>query len=497
MLVVRDISKHYGPVTALANVDFEVGAGEIVALAGENGSGKSTLAKIVSGAVQPDAGTVTLDGQELALTAPRGALDAGIALVAQDVTAVRGMSVAENVLLTKFDRPMQRISRRRLAAAARPVLAQVGIDCDPNLGFTSLKPGDRELVEVAKALASKPRYLILDEATSRLGERDVERLFALLRRLAAEGTSTILITHRLREIVDLADRAVVLRDGRRVGTLEREQLDEAQLSRMMVGRELVDFFHKQDIDRGEPVLRLDELVADGASTPVSLEVRGGEVVGLAGLVGCGRSELLETIAGMRKARGGRVLVDGKEIPPGKPRAALRAGIALVPEDRHAQGLVLAATIRENMAMPLWRLLTVVRKSWERRLARKAVDQFRIRAAGVDASVRSLSGGNQQKVVLARALARRPRVLLLDEPTRGIDVGAKEEVFQLVADLLKQGIGILLVSSDMLEILGVADRVLVMHERHVVGQLERREASEEKIAFLSAGGRGERERSTVA
>ena len=497
MILARGISKSYGVVRALTDVDFEIETGEIVAIVGENGSGKSTLAKILAGAVQPDEGEITLDGERLLLARPRAALEAGIALVAQEVTAVPWMSVSENVLLSRLSHPLQRVSRRRLAAQAREVLGEIGIRCDPNLSFMSLKAGDRELVEVAKALATKPRYLILDEATSRLGEADVERLFALVRRLRDRGVSTILITHRLREIVELADRAVVLRDGRRVGDLTRDELDEERLSRMMVGRELTDFFHKQDVPRGEPLLVLDELVADGATTPVSLEVNAGEVVGLAGLVGCGRTELLETIGGIRRAKSGRVLVGGREIPPGKPKAALRGGIALVPEDRHAQGLVLAATIRENVAMPLWRTLAIVRKLWERRLSRQAVERFRIRAAGVDAHVRSLSGGNQQKVVLARSLMRKPRVLLLDEPTRGIDVGAKEEVFQLIGELLKDGMGILLVSSDMTEILGLADRVVVLHERCAVGELERAAFAEERIAYLSAGGRAEAGRAAGA
>ncbi|HKP18919.1 MAG TPA: sugar ABC transporter ATP-binding protein [Gaiellaceae bacterium] len=488
MIHARGISKSYGVVRALTDVDFEIGSGEIVAIVGENGSGKSTLAKILAGAVQADEGEIVLDGEPLALTRPRDALEAGIALVAQEVTAVPWMSVAENVLLSHLMRPVQRVSRRRLAAQARVVLNEVGIRCDPNLSYMSLKAGDRELVEVAKAIATKPRYLILDEATSRLGEADVERLFALVRRLRDRGVSTILITHRLREIVDLADRAVVLRDGRRVGDLEQSELDEERLSRMMVGRDLSDFFHKQTVDRGEPLLVLDELVADKATAPISLEVRAGEVVGLAGLVGCGRTELLETIGGIRRARSGRVLVDGEEIPPGNPKAALRGGIALVPEDRHAQGLVLAATIRENVAMPLWRPLAVVHQLWERRLGRQAIERFRIRASSADATVRSLSGGNQQKVVLARALIRQPRILLLDEPTRGIDVGAKEEVFQLIGELLKSGIGILLVSSDMTEILGLADRIVVLHERRAVGALERPDFTEERIAYLSAGGR---------
>lgn len=488
MLTARQITRRYGVVTALEDVDFDVSPGEIVALVGENGSGKSTLAKILAGAVAADSGEILFEGQACSFTRPRDALDRGIALVAQELTAVPELSVAENVLLTQLPGPFKRVSRRRLVEIARPILATVGIDCDPHAPFSSLKTGDRELVEVAKALAARPRCLILDEATGRLGEPDVERLFVLLRVLRQQGTSTILITHRLPEICELADRAVVLRDGRLIGELGRSELTEERLSSMMVGRELTGFFHKRAVERGAPLLKLDRVLADGGTSPVSLDVHAGEVVGLAGLVGSGRTELLETIAGARHPRGGRVLVSGAEVRSGSPRAALKAGIALVPEDRHRQGLVLGGTLRENVALGSWRPLARTRQRAERELGRSAIARLRIRAASADVLVRTLSGGNQQKVVLARCLTREPKVLLLDEPTRGIDVGAKEEVFQLIAQMLEEGLGILLVSSDMLEVLGLSDRIVVLHEGRVAGELQRADATEAKIALLSAGGR---------
>jgi ABC-type sugar transport system ATPase subunit len=491
VLEARQVSKHYGPVRALIEVEFAIGSGEIVALAGENGSGKSTLAKVLAGAIAADAGSVVLDGVPCAFGRPRDALNAGIALVTQEPTACPALTVAENLLLTRLPKAYALFRRRSYNELARPLLELIDVHVDPGARFDSLRAGDRELVEVGKALATEPRYLILDESTSRLGERDVERLFTVLRRLRDQGTSIIFITHRLPEIVELADRAIVLRDGRNVGELARaelvEQAGEERIASMMVGRELTDYFHKREITAGEPILQVEGLIAEGTHEPVSFSVHAGEVVGLAGLVGAGRSELLETIFGVRRSHGGRVLVDGKPVAPHSPRTALQRGIALVPEERHRQGLNLEGTVKANIAMGSWPFHSA-KPARERMLSQRAVSQLRIRTSGIDASIRSLSGGNQQKVVIARCLTREPRVLLLDEPTRGIDVGAKAEVFSLLGDLVERGIAIVMVSSDMLEILGLSDRILVMRERAIVGELSRAEASEEEIAYLSAGGR---------
>jgi rhamnose transport system ATP-binding protein len=486
LLDAKGMSKRYGVVRALHDVDFDVRAGEIVALAGENGSGKSTLAKILAGAVSRDAGTVLVRGVEADYASPRAALADGVALVAQEPTAVPALSVAENVLLTQLPKPIGIFRRRAYNQRARGILNRVGVSVPPDIPFNLLKPGDRELVEIAKALATEPQILILDEATSRFGERDVERLFAILRRLREEGTGVVLITHRLSEICDLADRAVVLRDGERVGELSGEALTAETIASMMVGRELTDYFHKRTVEIGDPVLAVEDVVVEGTSAPVSFEVRAGEVVALAGLVGSGRSELLETIFGARRQRSGRVRVDGREVGRPSPRRSLRHGVALVPEDRHRQGLNLYGTVRSNIVLGSWRLLSAD-AGRERRESDAAVRRLRIRTDRTTASIRSLSGGNQQKVVVARCLTRKPRVLLLDEPTRGIDVGAKEEMFELLGEMLEDGIAILLVTSEMMEVLGLADRVLVMHERRIVGELPRAEASEERIALLSAGG----------
>jgi ABC-type sugar transport system ATPase subunit len=490
MLEAQQISKTFGVTRALIDVDFSVGVGEIVALAGENGSGKSTLSKVLAGAHAPDAGTITIDGVPQHFGRPRDALDRGIALVAQEPTACPDMSIAENILLTRLPRPLHVFNRMRYNALARPILDTIEVSVDPGAPFSSLRAGDRELVEIGKALASDPKIVILDEATSRLGEVDVARLFRLLRRLRETGTSFILITHRLPEIVELADRAVVLRDGRRVGELAGAKLNEEKIASMMVGRELTDYYHKRTVPIGEPVLEVRDLLVEGASAPVSFEVRAGEIVALAGLVGAGRTEVLETIAGARKAHGGTVHVNGNAVS-GTPRTVIASGVTLVPEERHRQGLNLVSNVRENVAMGMWALHSANKRK-EQQVANQSVDQMRIRTAGIEAPIRSLSGGNQQKVVIGRCLARDPKALLLDEPTRGIDVGAKAEVFNLIGELVEQGRAILLVSSDLLEVLGLADRILVMHERRIVGELARGEATEEKIAFLSGGGRVQRD-----
>jgi rhamnose transport system ATP-binding protein len=486
VLEARGIAKNYGAVQALLGVDFAVAKGEIVALAGENGSGKSTLAKILAGAILPDGGEIFIDGTVRSFSTPREALDAGIALVSQEPTSCPAMTVAENLLLTRLPNALSPFRRRRYNDLARPILELIDVRVDPGTRFDSLHAGDRELVEVGKALAAEPRVLILDESTSRLGEADVARLFGVLRGLRARGTTVVLITHRLPEVIELADRAVVLRDGRNVGELSGDELTEERLAATMVGRELTSYYHKREIDLGAPLLQVEELVVPGAGEPVSFTVKAGEIVGFAGLVGAGRTELLETIFGVRRAQGGRVLVAGREVRPGSPREALAKGVALVPEERHRQGLNMSGCVRENITMGTWPLY-LARRREERNASEHLLERLSIRTAGIEAPIRSLSGGNQQKVVIARCLVHEPRVLLLDEPTRGIDVGAKAEVFALMAELLEHGLAIVLVSSEMLEILGVADRIFVMHEQAIVGELSRSEATEHRIAFLSAGG----------
>ena len=494
ILAATEVSKSYGVVRALDAVDFEVRPGEIVALAGENGSGKSTLARILAGVIRPDSGTLAIDGSPATLPAPHEALRHGIALVTQEPTSLPAMSLSENVLLGRPRHWYEPFRRRRAARLAKSYLVRAGVRADPLSLLGALRPGEREKVEVARALATDPRLLILDEVTSRLGQESVEELFGLIRDLRDEGSSCVIITHRLPEICEIADRTVVLRDGHLVGELTGAETTEDRVTSMMVGRDLQDVFQKSNQPRPETVLRLDGLRVRGTGKAISLTVRAGEVVGLAGLVGSGRSELLETIAGLRRSESGTVSVCDRVVRPGSIRDALDAGIALVPEDRHAQGLVLHASIRLNLAMQRWRPWAPANRRKEDRIAKAAVTDFGIKSAGTEASVDSLSGGNQQKVVLARCIDSQPRVLLLDEPTRGVDIGARGELFRIVGDMLDDDMAVLMASSDMLEILGVCDRVIILHDQEVAGVMERSDATESRIASLAAGGRADLPRS---
>jgi ABC-type sugar transport system ATPase subunit len=442
---------------------------------------------VLAGSITQDSGALSLDGAPCSFGRPRDARDRGIVLVSQEPTAVPRMSIAENLFLHEVRTPWQPTRRRRIAAAARPLLERVGVQADPTASFDSLGPGDRELVEIAKALASRPRLLLLDEVTSRLGRDDVARVFHLLRSLRDdEGTAVVFVTHRLREIRELADRVVVLRDGLRSGELTGAEASDAALAQAMVGRDLGDFFHKREVPLREVALSLRNLVVSDGAAPVDLDVREGEIVGLAGLVGCGRSELLETVAGARAPVSGTCEAGGRALRPGSVRDALDAGVALVPEDRHRQGLVLGATVCQNVALGSWRATAFARRRRELRDAHGAIDRLAIRA-GPHTPVAALSGGNQQKVVLGRVLEHQPRVLLLDEPTRGIDVGAKAEFFELLGRLVADGAAVVLASSDLLELLGLCDRIVVLHDRAVSGELARSAATEQAIALLSAGG----------
>ncbi len=489
MLRAAGISKRFGSVQALAGVDFEVDAGEVVALAGENGSGKSTLSRILSGVIRPDSGEIALDARRVELSRPLEALRAGIAIVTQEVTAVPALSVAENVLLPTERSLLSAYRRRAVVREARRALEQVQLSVDPSAAFSSLNPGQAVLAELARALVSAPRLLILDEVTTRIGGPDVDRLFALLSSLAAGGMGIVLITHRLVEITALADRTVVLRDGRRVGELRRGESSEDRISAMMVGRDVEEFQRRPIEPSAPPRLELRGLVVAGLKSPVSLSVRAGEVVGMSGLVGAGRSEVLETIVGRRPATGGEVLVDGRPLPLGNVRATCASGVALVPEDRRGQGLLMEAPVSTNVALGRWRAWSRASKSRELALLHRFGPRVGLRLRRrADPLVNTLSGGNQQKVLFARALATSPKVLLLDEPTRGIDVGAREEIFTLVGELLLEGMAVLMASSDMRELLALSHRIVVLHDREVVAELDATEASEERLALLGGGGR---------
>jgi ribose transport system ATP-binding protein len=500
LLEVRQVSKRFPGVQALDRVSLTLRAGEVLAVVGENGAGKSTLMKILAGIYQPDGGAILLDGQEVRWAGVADALAHGVSLIHQELNLAENLTVVANLFLGRealWAGPLGLLDHARMDASARQLLDRVGLACDPQVRVDRLSTGQRQLVEIAHALALSSRILIMDEPTSSLTQKDTEKLFDVIADLKRSGVAVIYISHRLGEVQRIADRAVVLRDGRNSGELPREEIRHDALVRLMVGRELRQFFQKQPHARpAQPLPRLEVRGLSyrgpaGPTPPVSFALYPGEIVGLAGLVGAGRTELAEALFGLRPIVVGEVLLDGVAMRPRSPEEAIAAGLALVPEDRRYHGLVVEDSVRHNIALPnLDRLsfLRLVSARSEGELARQTCDRLRVRTPGVEQTVGLLSGGNQQKVVLAKWLARSPRVLIFDEPTRGIDVGAKSEIYALMDRLAGEGVAVLMISSDLEEILGMSDRVLVLHQGRLAGELPRAGLSEEAIMHLAVGGR---------
>jgi ribose transport system ATP-binding protein len=473
-LVVRGLGKSYGGITVLEGVDLEVRPGEVLAVLGENGAGKSTLSAIVAGVVPPSAGGMTWQGQAYAPTSPRDALAQGIGLIHQEIRLLRDLSIAENVFLGHLPVRGGRVDRETMIRRAREQLHRLGLDIPPTRLVRELSVAAQQQVEIAKALTFHSRLLILDEPTAALGGHETDRLFEQVRELKAEGVSFVYISHRLDEIARIADRIVVLRDGRLVARHETAQVPVKHLIEDMVGRSVERMFPETAPPQPREVLKVEGLsAADGSFKDVSFSVRAGEVFGIAGIVGAGRTELVRAVTGADPVAAGRVEVEGRALALAGPRDAIRAGLVLVPEDRKQQGLVLDHTIADNMAMGNLDLVAPNRWVWPRRLASFAAGL--VARMGVKGSpgqrVRHLSGGNQQKVVIAKWLARRPKVFVLDEPTRGIDVGARAAIYEVIADLARAGMAVVVVSSDLDEILGLSHRILVLsrgRQRGILG-----------------------------
>lgn len=496
VLEATHIRKHFPGVQALDGISLRVHAGEVLALVGENGAGKSTLMKILAGIYRPDAGGLLLDGSPVVLSGVADALSRGITLIHQELNLAENLDVTANLFLgreTLRGGFLGLLNRKEMTARAADLLARIGLPASlAKTRVERLPPGQRQLVEIARALSQSVRVLIMDEPTSSLTQREADRLFEVVDDLRRSGVAVVYISHRLGEVRRLADRAVVLRDGRNAGELAREEINHAALVRLMVGRDLRQFFPRTE-GRGPGPVRLEVralLYPDGSDTPMSFSLRGGEIVGMAGLMGAGRTELAETLFGIRHRRCGEVLLDGRPMDARRPLAAVRAGLFLVPEDRRRHGLVLEENARDNLALPNYDHLSslkLVSRRAEANLARETILRLRIRTPGPRQVVGLLSGGNQQKVVLGKWLARRPAVLICDEPTRGVDVGAKSEIYALLDQLACEGVAVLMISSDLEEILGMSDRVLVLHEGRLAGELSRAEMSEEAIMHLATGG----------
>ena len=487
MLTAAGIRKSYGGVRALAGVDFRVQAGEIHALIGENGAGKSTLIKVLAGAVAPDAGTVTLDGSPLLHGDAPGTRARGISCVHQEFTLVPDLDITDNLFLGR-ERGGWILRRGAQRHEAQAHLEALGLRLDPRTRVRELSVAQQQLVEIARATAADAKVLILDEPTASLAGDDVDRLFALLRGLRDRGVAIVYISHRLDEILELASRVTVLRDGQTVATAPVNDVDRGTLIRWMVGRDLAEEFPSRMVPIGRTVLEVDALSAPPRFADVSLRLRAGEVLGVAGLVGAGRTSLGLALAGAIRAEG-QVRLGGVPLETSTPADALRAGIAYITEDRKALGLFPEMTTAANVTIAsLQRFSTVglLSPSLERADAVAALTDFRVRASSIDERAATLSGGNQQKLLLARFFRQRRSVVILDEPTRGVDVGARAEIYGLINRLTGEGLGVLMISSDLNEILGMSDRVLVMRQGRVAGEVARRDATPERVMQLATG-----------
>jgi ribose transport system ATP-binding protein len=488
LLEMRGIRKAFPGVLALDDVSFELRRGEVHALLGENGAGKSTLMRILSGASGRDGGDVLLDGHPVALDSPRDAQALGISTIYQEFNLVPHLSAAENIYLGREPGIAGLIDGTRMTAGAKSLLESLGTPIDPELPVRALGVAEQQMVEIAKALSVRARILIMDEPTAALTASEIDQLFAAIRRFTSDGGSVIYISHRLEELARVGHRATVLRDGRYIGT-RALPAPISELVRMMANRDISEHYPARTRRRGEEILRVEHITRGERLRDVTLTLHRGEVLGIAGLLGAGRTELARVIAGADVPDTGRITIAGTPRRVRSPRDAIRAGIGLVPEDRKQQGLVLSQSVASNVSLPqLSRLggAGIVSRTRERRLATKWTQELRIKTPSIDTRVLTLSGGNQQKVVLGKWLAAGADVLIVDEPTRGIDVGAKMEIYVLLDHLAAAGAGILMISSDLPEIMGMSDRILVMHQGRVQAIFDAREATQESVLHAALG-----------
>jgi len=484
LLSLRGAAKTFGPVVALADGTVELRAGEIHALVGENGAGKSTLVKVLAGLYHPDAGVFEIEGEPVAFRTVADSKAAGISVIYQEPTLFPDLTVAENIFIGR--QPKGRaglISRARMRTEARVLFERLGVPIDPDRIAEGLSIADQQIIEIAKAISLDAKVLVMDEPTAALSGVEVERLFAVARSLRDRGAGILFISHRFDEIFELTDRITVMRDGRYIATHDTAAVTTADIVREMVGRDIAALFPKVDAEIGDTVLRVDGLSSAGVFRDISFEVRSGEIVALAGLVGAGRTEVARAVFGIDGYDTGKVELLGRRLRQRDPQAAINAGIGFVPEDRRKQGLVMDLSVARNATLTLRHALArfgLISGSRERRAAAEWTKRLQVKTGSQEYAVSTLSGGNQQKVVLAKWLATAPKLLIVDEPTRGIDVGTKAEVHRLISDLAGRGIAILMISSELPEVLGMADRVLVMHEGRITARLDRADATPEAV-----------------
>ena len=491
VLVMRGIEKAFPGVKALRGAQLELVPGEVHALMGENGAGKSTLIKVLAGAHQPDAGEIIVGGQPVEFRGPSDAEAHGVAVIYQEFNLVPMLTARENIFLGRESTHLGFVSSRSEREQALALFRRMNVDVDPEARVDELSVAQQQVVEIAKALVMDARIIVMDEPTAALTDQEVEKLFAIICDLKARGVAVVYVSHRLDEVFAICDRATVMRDGQYVGTKRIADLSRRELIEMMVGRRLEQEFPKRQPKLGEVLLKVEGLGREGAVEPASFELRRGEVLSLTGLVGAGRTELVRLIFGADRADRGTVTLRGEPLKIRSPRDAIRHGICLLTEDRKGQGLVLNHAVRENFGLPnlkLFSRLTFLRQRQESKAFADYVSSLRIKISDHDQLARNLSGGNQQKVVLAKWLQRHSEVLIFDEPTRGIDVGAKFEIYQLMNALVAEGKAIIMISSELPEVLGMSDRILVMHEGRIVGEIDDvSKATQAQIMHMAVGG----------
>ncbi len=490
LLQVDSVSKRFPGVVALDGVSLHLKHGEVLSVIGENGAGKSTLMKILAGIQPPDQGQIRINGKIEEVDSVQRASELGIALIHQELYLCENLDVGANIFLGREPRRMGMIDRQRIRSESAKFLKQVGLETTPDRLAGSLTIGQQQMVEIAKAISTDARIVIMDEPTSSLSQKETENLFVIIRRLKDQGIGVIYISHRLGEVEELSDRVVVLRDGKNAGELTREEINHQAMVSKMVGRDLSEFYVRQPSRTENVTLSVKDLrTYRFPKCELNFEINSGEIVGIAGLVGAGRTELLTSLFGVTPPLGGTISVDGAPVTLANCRAAIKHGIALVPEDRKLQGVVLEMTVRENTSLPTLKddsKLGLIDFLRDQELADEMRLKLGIKTPSTEQTVKFLSGGNQQKVVIAKWLALSPGILLMDEPTRGIDVGAKREIYKLMDELAHSGVAVLFVSSDMEEVIGMADRIIVMHEGRITGQVQKDAFSEEIIMNLATG-----------
>jgi len=492
LLKMDGISKAFPGVNALKNVNLEVGYGEIVALMGENGAGKSTLMKILTGIHQPDKGKIVYRGNEIQLNNPKAAISEGIVMIHQELSPIPEMTIAENILIGREPvyKFMNVVNSRKLRETAKELLSLMDLNLDPDTKMKELSISEMQMVEIVKALSYDARLIIMDEPTSAISNKEVDKLFEVIFKLKQKNISIIYISHKIEEIYKITDSITILRDGEYIDSCATKTLKYDDLITKMVGRELKDIFPKENIGLQETLLEINHFNKAGEFSDINFSLRKGEILGVSGLMGAGRTELAEAIFGLTPPDSGTLILEGKEIKISNPKSAINHGIGLIPEDRKLKGLVLNRTVMENISLVyldhFCTFFGVLKLKNEKRESKRQIQDLRIKAHSINQEVENLSGGNQQKVVLSKWLIGNARILIFDEPTRGIDINAKAEIYKIMTNFIKQGKAIIMISSELPELIGMCDRILVLHKGKISGELSRKEFNQEKILKAAMG-----------